>query len=206
MKSVELTLPGEASYDQACAFASEVYAKELGVHLSHFPEALFTIADGTRVVGCIGLNLSLHSPLFAQDARLSVLRQADPHLAYCEQSILALRHFSIGLPILISVAARYAQINHKDRVVYAAIGVSQKTIRHLGFETQEYGKVDLSLLPDEVRPQYEFWQQTFDPVCCFLKTQRAGMIYSTLLQRLGGKVMLAPRLQAILSDSERKAA
>lgn len=206
MKSIELTLPDEPLYERACAFAKEVYAEELSMQLTHFPEVIFAIADSTKVVGCMGMNRALHSPLFVNDTRLSHIRNAEPAVAYCEQSILALRHFSIGLPLLISVAARYALVHQKDRVVYAAIGVSQKTIKHLGFQTQEYGKVDLDLLPREIRKEYETWYHTFDPMCCFLETHNADVISTALLNRLAGKIMLGPRLHALFSVLEQEAA
>ncbi len=202
MKLLELYLPDDPGYTSVCKFAHQVYQEDLAFDLTHYPEILFAIHDGASVVGCMGLNRQLRFGLFRYDLRLSrIVERSRRGTVFGEQSILALRNCSIGLPVLISVAAAYGNVIGLDKIVYAAIPVSQKTIRSLQLDTMSYGPANLSVFPEHERHLYAAWQQ-LDPICCILDTTTAPTVCTRVLNRFSSRVSLGPRLEQIL-EGER---
>lgn len=202
MKTLELFTPEDQGYGEVCAFAHKVYREDLAFHLVRFPEILFAIHERGSVVGCLGLNRELRFGLFRNDPRLHAIIDEAPYgTVFGEQSILALRHCSMGLPLLISVAAAYGNQIGMDRIAYAAIPVSQKTIATLGMKTITYGPADLSVFPERERNLYATWR-ALNPVCCILDTETAPRVCDRVLERFARKVVLGQRLEAILRPQE----
>ncbi len=212
MKTITVYKEHDAGYSETCALAKRIYKEQLSFSLEHFPELLFAIVDETHVVGCMGFNTSLTSPLFHSDTRVRALqKQSGPFTLFGEQSVFALEHCSVGVPLLIAVVAEYAQSIGISRIAYAGIEVSMKTIEHLGFQVTKCGDVDLDLLPFHERSNYEPWNETYHPITCVLATDNAAAITHNLLTRFAHRVCLSEQLSSLLSynheqRTERKVA
>lgn len=199
MKTLELYNRGDHGYDRVCEFAHAVYEEGLSFDLTHFPETLFAITEGESVLGCIGLNTELRFALFRNDPRLAPIMKQHRGQVFGEQSILALRNCIIGLPVLIANAAAYGNFLGMDKILYAAIPVSQKTIENLGFTTQTYGVAELDVFPEAERHLYARWH-ALNPICCMLDTHDASMIFEQVLQRFSRRLELGEQLHDLLSE------
>ncbi len=199
MKTIECYTPQDSGYEDVCRFAHGIYARNLSFNLTHFPEVLFAATEGEVISGCMGLNTNLRFPLFVHNPLLkSITTCIDPKVVCGEQSILALQHYGIGLPVLISVTAEYGRCIGIQKLAYAAIPVSQKTIQSLEFETTECGPADLKMFPEKERHLYKPWH-SLNPVCYLLDTKNATTICRRVLKRFSNKVSLGQRLADIFS-------
>jgi len=199
MKTIELYQQKDPQYAAVCTFAQRVYQQQLSFCITHFPEYFFALRDGVQIVGCIGLNSELSSPLFLNDKRVrAVMQELPPSTRFCEQSIFALDHYSLGVPVLIAAITEYAQALGIDKLVYAGIDVSRRTIAHLGFPVIECGSVDLCVLPQEERKKYELWNTTQHPVTCMLDTTNAPAIAYATLKRHAHRIQKSEKLSASL--------
>jgi hypothetical protein len=195
MKIIDIYRKDDQMYPEICAFAHDMYKDKLSFNLTSYPEILFGITEGNNVYGCIGLNTSLRFVLFLHDRRLqNLIHESTQGVVFGEQSILAVRHFCIGLPILIAVAAGYGYLLGINKIVYAAIGVSQKTIRGFGLSSTVLGSVDLLTFPAEVRNQYVPWCSQHKPVTCILDTDNTLSVCRQVLNRYSQKVVLGKKL------------
>lgn len=203
MKIVELYTAADPGYKETCQFAERIYADQLSFTITHFPEYFFAIRDEDVIAGCIGLNSKLTSPLFLNDQNVQrVISESDPKTLFCEQSIFALDNYSLGVPILISVVTEYAFSLGIDKLVYAGIDVSRRTIAHLGFLVTECGPVDLSTLPPAERGKYELWKRTQNPVTCILDTKDAPRISLSTFSSHSHRVRKSETLTASLRTNE----
>ncbi len=201
MKYIEMFTKDNHRYHDICAFAQAIYERELSLHILHFPDILFAVVDDERIYGCMGLNLCLKFPLFVNDARLqNIINAGDPETRYGEQSVLAIHNYWIGLPILFSTVAKYAANVGLHKVVYAAIAVSQKTIKQMQFDTVPYGEATLTVLPKEMIPIYKVWYEMHHPLCYVLDTHNADTIWTQVSTRFGQKVSIGQRLQSVFAD------
>lgn len=200
MKIVECYTPQDSGYEDVCRFAQSVYTEEISLRITRYPDVLFAITDDSQVFGCMGLNTDLHFPLFLNDQRLlRIISESRADTRFCEQSILALNKCSMGLPILISVVANFAQNLGLHKVVYAAISVSKKTIQDLGFDAIEYGNAELALLPQHLQEIYACWHRMYNPVCCLLDTANAPIILDRVMSRFSKKIKCGNRLKQGIS-------
>lgn len=205
MKTLERYNRGDHGYDAVCEFAHDVYEKDLSFDLTHFPETLFAITEGETVLGCIGLNADIRFPLFRNDPRLVPIMEEHRGAVFGEQSILALRNCIIGLPVLIANAAAYGNYLGMDKILYAAIPVSQKTIQSLGFTTMTYGPADPLVFSENERPLYARWF-AHNPICCVLDTHDAPAIFEQVLTRFSRRLELGEQLYYTLNAHMVRAA
>lgn len=198
MKVIEYFTPEDTGYDAVCQFAQGVYLRELSFNLTHFPEVLFAVRGEGTIIGCMGFNTTLHFPLFVNNPRLAeVVEKSNPRLSCGEQSILALQNYSMGLPLLIAITAAYGHRVGMDKVAYAAIPVSQKTIDTLQFDTMECGPADLEMFPEQERHLYESWH-SLKPVCYLLDTKSAIDVCRRVLRRFSKRVSLEQKLARMI--------
>lgn len=195
MKTMHLIEQSDHDYAKACAFAQRIYTKQLSIHISHFPEQLFVIMDGETIVGCMGLNRALTFDLFLNDTRVRRMLHTYPsRTRVAEQSVFALEGFCAGVPLLISSVALYAHYSGIDRIAYAAIDVSRRTIERLGFPIHECGPVTLDVLMPGDRENYRRWYETHHPTTCILDTRAAPEVALTLPPPLVRRVEYAGKL------------
>lgn len=204
MKHVEIFTPFDQGYKHVCAFARTVYKRELAFTLTRFPEVLFAIIEDNQVYGCMGLNRDFRFPLFVHDERLTrIMNESGRDTVFGEQSTFALERCSFGLPVLISVTAAYAFSIGIHKIVYAAIGVSERAIESLGFETISYGPVRLDVLPRNEYLPYVPWYDTHHPVCYILDTHTAPAICESVFKRFTKKVTFGERLKQKIYGAHR---
>lgn len=184
MKNIELYRRSDASYGEVCAFASDIYRRQLAFDIANFPEYFLALRDEAGITGCVGLNSTLSSALFLNDERIvKARRKLGSDVQVCEQSIFALEHYAAGIPILIACVAEYAGSLGARKLVYAGSPTFRKVIERIGFDVSEWGSVDLSVLPSSQRQKYELWNQTQHPVVCMLDTANAADVASAVLWR-----------------------
>jgi len=195
MKRINVYQPNDPEYASVCSFAQRIYTDKLSINISHFPDLLFTIREDSRIVGCMGLNTSLTFDLFLNDKRVQSARAAyEPWVNIGEQSVFAIENFSMGVPLLISVVAEYARIIGIHKIIYAAIGVSRRTIERLGFTVAEYGLVDMNALCSSDRGNYERWYETHSPLLCVLDTANTMCISENILFQFSNRARLDGKL------------
>jgi hypothetical protein len=199
MKTIELYTKTDYKYAEVCAFARRIYARQLSFTITHFPEYFFAVTEGEEIMGCIGLNSTIRSPLFLNDPRIQdVIKQTGPNVHFCEQSIFALDRYSLGVPLLIAVITEFAESLGAQKLVYAGVDVSRKTIARLGFEVKECGPTDITAIPLPERTKYMHWQQAQHPVTCVLSTKGAALISSRTFNTYAHKVKKSKRLITVL--------
>ncbi len=109
MKTIDVYGPTDPEYERICRFVHPIYVRELSIHIHKFPDLFFGIHEGTKIIGCMGLNLEMHFDLFLKDPRLRrAYASPTQRLRIGEQSVFAVENFSVGVPLLISVVAEYA--------------------------------------------------------------------------------------------------
>ena len=141
----------------------------------------------------MGLNTTLRFPPFIHDKRFIDMKTSlGQKTVFGEQSVLALDGYSIGLPVLISAVSMYAHHIGIQQVVYAAIAVSQKSIKALGFHTRVCGEVDVNSFPKRERHLYAHWLK-HKPLTCMLSTSNAPCIYTSQMKRFARKITTGKR-------------
>lgn len=204
MLKIEVFTPSDCGYEAACSFAHRVYKKELAFNLVEYPQLLFVISNNQEIQGCMGLNTRITFPAFLNNANFNTMVTSNKSHTLGEQSILAVQRHNLGLPLLISVVVQYAKSIGIEKIAYAGIPVSQKTISHLGFKVATCGMVDIACFPREQQHLYAQWM-TLNPVVYLLDTSSACTIFSATHQKFSKKIKIGARLQqAFLPDIQRK--
>ncbi|MFT7506913.1 MAG: hypothetical protein ACI92I_000049 [Acidimicrobiales bacterium] len=199
MKKIELFGSDSAGYPAVSTFAQEIYWSKLSFSLNHFPELFFAITEDDHILGCMGLNTNVRSPLFLNNFYFKqYTANQGKNIKISEQSVLALNRYSLGLPILISVTAAYAHSIDIQRIVYAGIDVSCKAIESLGYQVTKCGQVDLGTLPHQEQKNYIPWRETYNPEIYILDTQPSNTICSLLMERLQTKIKMSANLRRLI--------
>ncbi|MCA9354807.1 MAG: thermostable hemolysin [Candidatus Kaiserbacteria bacterium] len=200
MKSLELITPEHAQHKQVVSFVNSVYERTLHVSARNPPETLLAAIEGENVFGCIGFNHSVQWHFFKDDPRYQravSMFPSDTRIG--EQSMLAISGFPAGVPLLFSALAAYAEHVGIQKIVFAGIGVSCRTVEQLGFSVDVLGPTAEAVTSPQDRAHYAYWLEQFQPQTCILDTTRAQDVYHNVAGRFTRKAHLAPSLQAQLA-------
>lgn len=195
MKTIECYQPNEAGYDRAALFAQRIYREKLHFHLEHFPEFLFAIEEGEKVLGCIGLNRSVHGSLFLRDKKVKkFIERTQKKEAIGEQSILAVEGYPLGIIILIAAFLECAYYLGIDRVMFAGTDIATDTLLHIGAEFTTIKEADERVLLDSEKENYRTWFLLNKPMVCAISTAQMPEISTTILERQQKRLSVGQKL------------
>lgn len=197
MKSVNITARGSSRYVHLCEFSEERYLKDLKLKITNYPDIFVYAMKGKDIVGCMGLNLTVKSPLFKED--LSLLRVLSTRNIdnYAEQSIFVVESNNpVCVPLLIATTAMYSHFIGINHLVYAGINVSCRTIEKLGFDTTKIGETSIDCLSPKMRENYRNWHEMHNPVTYLLDTNKAPQIFYDFFYRFRKKVICSYDFEA----------
>ncbi|MEK7802353.1 MAG: hypothetical protein AAB276_07860, partial [Pseudomonadota bacterium] len=164
------------------------------------PKRLFVIKHGEQYVGCMGLHDGLTADMFSKDARVKTMIDSyHPGTRVGEQGVFVIEHFCPGVPLLIALVSEYAHYCGIQKIAYAAIDVSRKTIDRLGYRVDVCGVVDLDTFPVSERPNYVRWHTMHNPLLCILDTTDAPRIASELPPSITRRVRLSGKLYTTMT-------
>lgn len=199
MKTICLYERGEPGYEIAAAFAKRVYRDELAFILDDPPELFLAIEnEQASVQGAIGMNRHLTRTLFLEDPRVMRVLQKDGLDETAEQSVLALEGAELALPIFFAVLAAIAYERQIDRIVFAGINVSLRTLERIGFAIREICPADPATLHEDEKSNYVKWFSLYTPIVCTVETKDARAIALRLLQRWKHRIALSERVRGAL--------
>lgn len=204
MITISLTSPSEPDYEPVIAFANSVYTEEFTEAATHRPEHVLVAYREKEIVGCLGLNDSLVSPMFTGDIRFqSFWRTHGRNRSIVDQSFFAVRRSAVAVPSLIASAAAYAAAIGIDFVAYSGISVSCRTIDKLGFDVTTLGVVNVKLGPAVMQKSLQVWHDKHTPLACILKTSDARNICQALVERHKLRVSIDHDLHDIIFAPQR---
>ena len=203
MKQVEVFTSQDAAYETVCAFAQQNYSRTLRIKIGRFPDLFFAIVEEGRVFGCLGINTRINFDLFRQHPALQILRgRCGERVVFAEQSILAIENFAPGLPLIFAAATSCAQANGIQKIVYAGISVSCRTLGKMGYRVHDLGPADLSVLPVSQQQNYRHWYTVHHPVINVVDTSNSMEIFDQTFERFRRRAEPGVSLHDVLLRSE----
>ncbi len=204
MKKIELLTPNHSAYAYVCSVAQRVYHERLSVTIVHFPRTIFAVFDEHECIAAMGLHSELTADMFKHDQRVRTVLAQNTSMRVSEQGIFFTLGCPAAVPLLIATVAEYAQYTGFTHVIYAAIAVSARTIRHLGYTVEDLGPVDLETFPSNERHNYVRWHTEYDPRICLLDTTDARKRTEAIPHLLARRISLAPELQEYIAAMRAK--
>ncbi|MEM9336917.1 MAG: hypothetical protein AAGA35_03620 [Patescibacteria group bacterium] len=189
--TIELYEEGTSGYESVLAFANDSYERDWGSRTAYRPAWFFSVHRLEGVVGCIGLNNRLTSQLFLNDPRVSSWQRQHPE-RMCDQNFFIARQCSFAGPILLSLAARLAEVKGINYVAYSGIPASQKTLERIGFTTHCLGPVDISIVPTSMQKTLLHWLTANKEAAVYVLATKGSKEYcQATLQRFQRRVMVS---------------
>ena len=113
--------------------------------------------------------------------------------------MFATKNFPAGILLLISSLAAYTRQIGIEKIVFAGIGVSYKTITQLGYDVEILGPTEAAITREADRKRYGYWLQQFNPQTCIIDTTGASEIHHGVCQRFLRKAIPQGDLRASLT-------
>lgn len=195
MKHIQITTPDSALYTDACQFADRVYKDTIHAGIRNPPNTLIVATEHNTIFGCIGINPTVTTSLFVNDRHYQDFVDTLPRdTRIGEQNIFAIDRFPAGIQVLLTAAISYARSIHLDKIAFAGIAVSCRTIEQLGYTVTVLGNTSPDVFSETERHKYAYWLTMHQPLSCIIDTEKTEDICHAVATRFAHKAHFAPEL------------
>lgn len=195
MKTLEYYQPNEEGYHHAALFAKGVYREKLNFNLEHFPEFLFAIEEDGKVLGCIGLNRTVHGSLFLRDGKVrKFIEQTQKRETVGEQSILAVDACPFGIVLLVAAFSECAYHFGVDKVMFAGTEIAIRTFTHMEADLITVKEADERVLLPSEKENYRTWFLLNKPMVCAIPTAQMPKIAQNIFMRQQKRLVIGQKL------------